>query len=208
MSTFFSDAFRANLRRAIARIEQRSHAELVVTLKSRIDSYSEYPLGIGSLLAFLVLSYFRFTQEYYEDWIVYAGTVAGFVAGALLTGGIPALLRLLIGRKRLDKSAEIMARAYFQKGGIHHTRDKTGILILVALWEKRVVIIFDRGVESAIPPTEMEIIQNRFGHVFSAKNPADELIAQLESLELTFSRYIPQVEGDVNELPDNLEIDL
>jgi len=120
-------AFRAAVGQAIARIESQSHVELVLVVKPKTQSYAEYPLAIGAALALLALSYFRFAPEAFEDWIVYAGTIGAFTLGAGLTFGIPGLLRLAAGRKRLEKSTEIMARACFQKGGIHHTRDEYGV---------------------------------------------------------------------------------
>ncbi len=203
-----NDTFRADVGRVIARIESQSHAEVVLIVKEHTNSYAQYPLGVGIALAFLALTYFRFAPDFFDEWIIYAGTVTAFVLGAVSTGGIPGLLRLLVGKKHLEKSTEIMARAYFQKGGIHHTRDKTGVLIFIAVLERQVAVIADRGVESAIPPGEWEKIRQDFNTIFQAKNPARELLAKLESLQSVFSRHIPQVGDDTNELPDNLEIDL
>jgi len=208
MLDYKSAAFRANMGRAIARIESQSHVELVLVVKPQANTYAQYPLAVGIVLAFLALTYFRFAPDLFEEWIIYAGTIAAFVSGAVLTGGLPGLLRLAVGRKRLAKSTEIMARACFQKGGIHHTRDKTGVLILVAVLERQIAVIPDRGVEWAVPPGEWEKIRLGFNSIFRAKNPAAALLANLETLQTVFSRYIPQVEDDTNDLPDNLEIDL
>jgi len=208
MAINFNNAIHTKIGKIISQIESQSHVELVVLVKPRIQGYSEYPLAVGVSLAFITLSYFRFSPEFYEDWVIYAGTVLSFVLGAIITGGIPSVLRLLIGRKRLEKSAEIMARACFQKGGIHHTRDKTGVLIFIAFWEQQIVILPDRGVESAIPPSEWEIIQQDFRRVFRATNTGTAFVAKLEAMQTVFSQYIPPVDGDINELPDNLQVDL
>ena len=203
-----SPAFRTAVGRAIGRIESQSHVEVVLLIKPKTQAYAEYPLAAGAVLAFLALSYFRFAPELFDDWIIYAGTIAAFVLGAALTGGMPGLLRLAVGRKRLEKSTEIMARACFQKGGIHHTRDKTGVLVFIAVLERQVAVIPDRGVEWAVPPGEWEKVRQGLNSIFRAKNPADALLAQLETLQAIFGQYVPQVEDDTNELPDNLEIDL
>jgi len=208
MSNYFNDEIREKIAKVIARIESQSHAELVVIIKPRIHGYSEYPLAIGSALAFVALTYFRFSRDFYEDWIVYAGTILCFVLGAALTAGIAPLLRLLVGQKRLRNYAEIMARACFQKGGIHHTRDNTGVLIFIAAWERQIVILPDRGVETAIPPMEWEKIQQDFLGVFRSNNPAQTFVDKLEAMLTVFNRYVPQVVYDINELPDNLEINL
>lgn len=208
MFDYRSKAFRQKIGQAIARIENQSHAEVVLVIKPRADTYAEYPLGVGAALAFLALSYFRFAPDQFDEWLIYSGTIAAFVIGAVLTGGIPGLLRRVAGRKHTTKAVEILARASFQKGGIHHTRDKTGVLIFIALLEQQVALIADRGAERAIPPGEWQRIGQEFNAIFKAKKPTDALLEKLEKLQGLFSQYLPQVEDDTNELPDNLEIDL
>lgn len=204
----FDSFHREAIGSAIAYIENHSHAEAVVVVKPRVQAYAEYPLAAGVTLAFVALTYFRFSPEFFDDWMVYAGTVAGFVIGVVLTVGIPPLHRWLIGKQRRAKAAEILARACFQKGGIHHTRDKTGLLIFIAVWERQIVILPDRGVELAVPPKEWERIQQGFKGFFQARHPAEEFIRQMENLSAVLSQYVPQVEDDVNELPDRMDIDL
>ncbi|MFM8332419.1 MAG: hypothetical protein ACKN9T_12085 [Candidatus Methylumidiphilus sp.] len=200
--------FRADIGRAIAEVERQSHAELVVVVKPQADGYSQYPLAVGSALAFTALSYFRFSPDTFDDWMIYGGTIAAFVLGAVLVGGIPAVLRRLVGRKRMEKSTEILARAYFQKGGVHRTQDHIGVLIFVAVLERQVAVIADWGVESAIPPGEWAKIRQGFNGIFKAKQPTLALMAQLQALPVVFSQYVPQIESDINELPDQLDIDL
>jgi putative membrane protein len=204
----FDDTFRADIGRAIAQIESQSHSEWVVLVKQRTDSYAQYPLGLGAALAFLALSYFHFSAEFFDEWLIYVGTIGAFALSAALTAGLPGLLRLIVGRKRLRRNVEILARACFQKGGLHHTRDKTALLVFVAVFERQVALIPDRGVESAVPPAEWAKLRQGFDGVFRANNPAAELLARLEEAGPVFSRYVPQVEDDTNELPDNLDIDL
>jgi putative membrane protein len=200
--------FRADVGKAIAEIESQSHAEVVLMVRAHANTYPHYPLAAGIILAFAALSYFRFAPIFFDEWIIYAGTVVAFVLGAVVTGGIPRILRMLVGQRRLHKTTEIIARAYFQKAGIHHTRDKTGVLIFVAVLEQQVVIIADRGVEQALPPKEWQQIQQDFNKIFQAVSPVRSLLEQLDKVRDLFSRYIPQVEDDTNELPDNLDIEL
>lgn len=204
----FDKTFRADIGRAIARIEDQSHAEVVLIVRERAGAYAQYPLGIGVVWAFLTLSYFRFAPELFDEWLIYAGTVSAFVLSAATVAGIPVVLRLVAGKENMSKATDILARACFQKGGIHHTRDKTGVLILVALLERQVVVIPDRGVELAVPPGEWDRLRQGFNAIFQAKNPPAALLAQLAELETVFGRHIPQVGDDANELPDNLDIDL
>ena len=47
----------------------------------------------------------------------------------------------------------------FIEQGLHHTRDNTGILILICLFEHRVEVLADRGINALVPKdTWQEIV--------------------------------------------------
>jgi putative membrane protein len=108
----------------------------------------------------------------------------------------------------MQKATELFARACFQKGGIHLTEDRIGLLVFISELERQTLLTPDCGIESSIPSSIWETLRNDLQSVFLAKIPREEIIAKLEAMIPIFSRYIPQVEGDKNELPDNLIIDL
>lgn len=201
-------SFQDKIGRLIAAVEATTAAELVVVWRSSSGAYAECPLAVGSAMAFLALSYFRFSPMDFDDWMIYAGTILAFVLGSLATAAFPPLLRVVAGRRRMAKSSEIMARACFQKGGLHLTRDRTGVLLFVSNLEQQVWILADRGVETAIPQAEWARTSKALASLFRHDTPQEALLAQLSDLGELFARYLPKVEDDINELPDHLEIDL
>lgn len=202
----FDQAFKNKLWKAIANIENSSLAEIVVIVKPRSDNYGESSLMFSSALAFLVFSFLMFSNLEFHHFDIYLYVFLSFLSGMILTTVLEPLQRLLIRKKDRERMVEIMARASFQKGGIHHTSSETGILVYVSLFEKKVIVVPDRGAEMAIPPAEWKKIRNGFDQIFEQTNPADALIAQLNACQNMISRCIPPVENDINELPDDLEI--
>ncbi|MDP3334774.1 MAG: hypothetical protein Q8S55_22730, partial [Methylococcaceae bacterium] len=138
----------------------------------------------------------------------YFMTLSAFGLGMLLGIVLPMMQRLLAGKQRKQRNVEIMARALFQKGGLHHTSTKVGTLIYVSLLEKMVYIVADRGAQMAIPDTEWQAINSRLASIFNAKNPAEALLTELAQCRHIFHQYIPALENNSNELPDDLSIDL
>ena len=139
---------------------------------------------------------------------IYAFTILSFFAVFGLFASVPFLHALLIKKSRKVKAVEIAARATFQKGGIRFTNNRIGTLIYLSEFEKQIYILPDRGAKTSVPEEEWENINENFNAVFKSNNIADELVVQLEKCKDIFSKYIPPVENDINELPDDLDVNL
>ena len=207
MKKAYPPELQTRLWEAIKAVEQHSHVEIAVVLRSRSADYQEVALMWGVLLAWLAFSYVMFAPELFSDTVVYAAPLLAFVLGYAL-GHNSALTRLSVKKPRLHKQVEIMARAIFQKGGIHHTQRKIGVLVYVSLLEKRVYVLPDRGVAVALPATQWQSLQDNLQSIFNTRKPLEALILQLQHCQPLFNRYLPPLADDINELPDDLDVDL
>lgn len=206
----FDQNFRTELWKTIEDIENHSLVEIVVLIKPRSDRYAAVPVwwGVGFLFAtfaFLLFSPFTFD---FNNPLVYGSLILSFFVGYLLAAALNPLQRLFLRKEKMKKQAEIMGRAYFQKGGMRHTNDKIGTLIYCSVFEKCVCIIPDRGAENAIPPEDWEKIRTGFNSIFATSDPAKALLNELKACQPIFSEYIPPIENDINEIPDDLDIEL
>jgi putative membrane protein len=200
-------AFQTRLSDAVRNIEQVSQVEIVVIVRSRSADYRESALTWGLFGALLSFTYLMFAPDLFTDEFIYCLTILGFAFSYTLAR-IPWCIRLSVKKERLQKNVEIMARALFQKGGIQHTQAKIGLLIYCSLLEKTVYLLPDRGVAMALPLEEWQKIQNDLQTIFADKNPSEALLLQLQLLPPLFAHYLPVLPNDINELPDNMEIDL
>lgn len=205
---YFDENFKVQLRDVIAEIENNSLVEIVTVVKARSHNYADVPLwwGVGSW--FVVFSFFMFHHMEYGDYTFYTGTITSFFIGMILPLAIKPLMRLFISKSKCKQHVEVKGRAIFQKAGIRHTKDEIGVLVYVSLFEKEVLILPDRGAENALPEEEWALMNNKFQELFEADNPANALIKALKNTIPVFSAYIPPVENDINELPDEVEINL
>ncbi|MCX7098844.1 MAG: hypothetical protein NTV43_13160 [Methylococcales bacterium] len=207
MKKELSKDFQTQLWAAVKALEQVSQAEVVVVLRASSQAYSAIPLLWGIGAAWLSHTYLIFAPELYEDELVYGLPILGFAMGyafALL----PLVKRLCSKKTVLQKNVEIMARAIFQKGGLHHTRAKTGLLVYVSFLERSVFLLPDRGLEMAMPDEEWQGLREQFNRIFASKKPLAALLLELNKTEALFARYLPALADDINELPDDMEIDL
>jgi putative membrane protein len=208
MKKFTDSDFQTQLSKLIEELEQATQIEVVVIIKQNSGNYEDVPLGLGAILSMLTFSYFFLVDTGFEEYVVYFATLAAFAFGALLGMVLPFMQRLLAGKKRLLRSVEVMARALFQKGGLHHTSAKTGTLIYFSILEKKVYIVADRAAEMAIPEQEWQKIQIGLESMFKAKNSPEALLTELTKCKDIFHRYIPALENNINELPNDLKVDL
>ena len=95
------------------------------------------------------------------------------------------------------------AAAAFVRGEVFATRERTGILVFLALLEHRVVVLGDAGINERVQPEEWQAIANDIVAGIRRSRPAAALAAGIEACgRLLAERGVPQVEEDVNELPD------
>lgn len=200
-------AYQDRLWQTVKAIEQGSQAEAVVALRPCSADYAAVPLQWGLGAAWLTFTLLMFLPTEFHNWLIYYAPMLAFALGYAI-GRVPIITRLSLRPATIDKHVEIMARAIFQKGGIQHTQAKTGLLVYCSLLERRVVLLPDRGLEQALPQEEWQALRDEFDAVFSAKQPPEGLLAALEKTAAVLSRYLPVREGDFNELPDQMDIDL
>lgn len=203
---FLQPTFKKKLASTVAQIETTSEVEVVVAIKPISAFYYELYLISGVIFAFITFTFFIFAPLVFGDYLIYMGTIASFFIGISFGFLFKPLLKKLLSKKILERNVELMARALFQKGGINHTKEKIGVLILFSLFEKKHFIVADRKARNLIPFQEWEKIDNNFEKVFTSKKPSQVLLEELLKTKEIFNKFLPPVENDINELPDDLEI--
>jgi putative membrane protein len=179
-----------------------------VLIKQCSAIYEYVAISLGAITSMLAFTYLFFVEESFNASMVYLITLSSFGVGMLLGLVLPFMQRLLVTKKRQQRNVEIMARALFQKGGLHHTSTEVGTLIYISVLEKMVYIVADRGAQMAIPAEEWQKINTDLQSIFKTKNPPASLLQELAKCKDTFQRYIPALENNINELPNDLQIDL
>jgi uncharacterized membrane protein len=82
------------------------------------------------------------------------------------------------------------------------------VLFYVSVFEKRVEILPDRGAFLSIPGEYWTEFETGFQNIFNHPDTSEAFINELLKTKMIFSEFICKVENDINELPDNLEVDL
>jgi putative membrane protein len=204
----FNEAFRTKLYDTIKGIEDNSLIEIVVLIKPQSGSYRDIAVWAGAIFSFALYTFFMFSPFEFDVFLIYVFTVLGFFAAFTLVSAVPEMVRFAVSKKRMKRNVEIYARALFQKAGIRFTNAKIGTLFYFSLYEKKAFILPDRGAQTAVPAEEWERLDNEFQQVFLEPDVPRAILKTLASCQAVFSEYIPSVENDINELPDDLRIEI
>ena len=149
----------------VAEVEAASGAQLIVAVIGKADAYPEIPWKAFALAAVtaalvvtpmemgLVAASARHTSAFGLLVVLAAGLVA-----ALAATFVPPLGRALLDRARARMEVEQYAQAVFLERGMFQTRHRTGILVLISLFERDAVIVADSGVRRLVTCEQIEVI--------------------------------------------------
>ncbi len=136
--------------------ELRTSGEIVVYLVSRVDDHDEAAwkgAALGALAAAAVGGFGNWLGDFWGLSPVLWMTLpafAGAAAGYLLASFSATVERWLISPASLERRVRMRAEAAFLEEEVFKTRDRTGILIFVSLFEHRAVILADAGIHQKV----------------------------------------------------------
>lgn len=165
MQHILSDLDRQRLDALVKDAEKNTGTQIVLAVVQRSDAYTEIPwiafaLGASMASLFVGLIHFFlnawfFPTENLFSILAILGTGAVF---ALFTIFIPSFARLFLLKHRAETEVRQYAESFFLRRELFATTDRTGILLLVSLFEKRIILLPDRGVASRLSDKAMRAI--------------------------------------------------
>lgn len=208
---FFSPADHAAIEAAVREVEGRSAGEIVPYAVERSDRYVRADwtgAALGALAASLSAALVRWTWDIWGIplplWIALP-PAGGAALGWLATLAFPALRRALVGSDALAVRVEQRAVQAFLQEEVFRTRDRTGILILVSLFEHRVVVLGDRGLDGFVSASEWEEVVASIAAGIRRGQPGAALADGIRRCASLASRFPPRPD-DRDELPGQLRL--
>lgn len=154
----FSESDRKRIADAVKEAESRTSGEIVPVIVARSATYASslWKAAMIGVLPGLIL----------HEWVAVAGSGWGpdpwlaqlmpltMLLGALLFAGlarwIPAFHRMLVPEAEMIEAVHARAQQAFLENEVFDTRERTGILLLVSLFEHRVEVLGDSGINSKV----------------------------------------------------------
>lgn len=196
----------------VAALEARTGTQVVTAVVGKSDAYPEAPwraFALGAAAAALVSALgalFSSQWQSGESALNHAVVILGSGAVlALLTVALSPLARLFTDRLRRDFEVTQFAQSLFFSRGLDRTRGRIGILLLISLFERKVVLLPDGGFEGHVHAGEWQAIADRITVLMSRRNVSFALHAGLEGLEaLLLERGFSTAGTTADELPNDV----
>jgi len=166
MTPFLSDEERTKLDQRIADAETRTGAQIVLAVIGRSDNFAELPWKAFALGAAIAGPAAALVAMLHPVWtqgpvilVVVVATLGAGALGALACIALPSFARRFLDPHRAEVEVRQYAQSLFLDRELFATRDRTGVLLLVSLFERQVVLLPDRGlVERLTGQASREIV--------------------------------------------------
>jgi putative membrane protein len=152
-----SEEEQSQINRLVAELEAKSGIQVLIVIVSRTDAYPEVPwkaFAIGTVFsALLAMAYAIYPPAgatTHAGVLVASVTIAGATLAAL-TLFVSGLARLFVARPRAEAEVRQYAEAAFLQRGLFETRERAGLLLLIARFEREAALVADIAIRRYVP---------------------------------------------------------
>ncbi len=204
--TFFTEADKKKIAEAIHAVEGRTAGEIAVMVVDQSDAYPEGQMLAGGVIG--SLSALAATE------LFWAGDLWVFVVSALvltalcgwLVHYLPEVKRFFTPADRLELQVRDRALTAFYEKGLYKTRDESGVLFFISLFEHKVWVLADQGIYAKIRQEALQAYAQDIAAGMKSGQAADMLCRSIMEVGELLTRHFPVKADDVNELSDEVII--
>ena len=210
MKQYLNEQERRRLDQRVSDAEKRTGAQIVLAVVERSDSYAELPwkaFALGTAVAGLAITALDLLRPgWHAPTAVLVAVTATLIAGAacaLACVGLPGFARLFLDVHRAEVEARQYAESLFLSREVFATRGRTGILLLVSLFEREIIMLPDTGLSKRLGREASHRIITGMTMPLASGQVAKALEEGLAGLEEILTATAPAVAAE-NELPNGI----
>ncbi len=208
VDTFLTEDDRSRITGAVKKAEKTTSGEIV---PMAVSSSGNYPLAgvIGAMALSVPLSLagtycaahlVKFSMS--DMWIFLGIEAALFTLAYLLVINVSWLKRMFIPAGEIDEEVRRAALMNFYLSGLHRTRDETGVLIYVSIFERKVWVLGDRGINEKVGQDSWKEIVSIITEGIKNEKQGDAICRAVERAGEILKNHFPIRPGDRDELPN------
>ncbi|MDA8163946.1 MAG: hypothetical protein M0017_02780 [Desulfobacteraceae bacterium] len=202
----FSEADKARISATIEAVEKTTAGEIAVMVVDASDTYPEGRVLAGVLLGGLAA--LAAADRLFADSLWHFVPLAAPLAW--LTGWasrfLPAVHRLFVPETRLEARVQARALRAFYEKGLYKTREATGVLFFISLFEHKVWILADKGIYEKIKPETLQAHAREIANGIGGRRGAEVLCREIGKVGEVLARHFPVRPDDTDELSNNVII--
>lgn len=190
-------------RDTIRAIEQRTSAEVVVAVRHRAARHFGVSAVFAAGVALAVLAVMLVSPTTYDVRTIPLDAALAFVLAFAFAQWTEIVRRRLSPSSVLERATRAAAERAFAELSVAKTGARTGMLVFVALLERKVALVPDEGIPLRSIATELSTARLALETAVRRLN-FDEFERALLTLAVPLERTLPRGLGDVNELGDEV----
>jgi putative membrane protein len=123
-----------------------------------------------------------------------------------LVAAAPVIKKVFLSRAEMREQVDETAVAAFRRHNLDKTRERNGVLIFISVFERKVKIIADRGINEKVSPGEWQAIADALSSKIRKGSPSAAIIEAVRRCGELLSKNFPVKPGDRDEL-ENLIVE-
>lgn len=190
-------------RKAIKAIELHTSAEVVVAVRHRAARHFGVSAWFAAGVALVVLVVMLVSPTTYDVRTIPLDVLLAFALGFGFAQWTEVVRRRLSPPSWLERATREAAARAFDELSMGKTAGRSGLLVFVALLERRVALVPDEGIPVRAIATELETARLALESAVRRLS-FDEFEQALLGLTPPLERALPRALADVNELSDEV----
>lgn len=186
----------------ITDVEKKTSGEIVIAISLQSGEYRDVNYLTGIILALVSLVFILFSPFHIHTYFVLPDIMFFFIAGYFIPRFIPGIKRPLTSEKRRVTQSVSGARLAFFEEGVFATRERTGVLIYISLFERYIEIIPDLGVDGRIPRGRWNELRYSVNNTLKSNPCTDEIISFICKCGKLMEEMMPAKPDKADEIPN------
>jgi putative membrane protein len=200
---FLNETEKKQIADAIRQVEARTQGELVCVIAPASNDYRFLPLLWSAVIALLVPALVWLSGLWWTQAEIYFTQIALFLLSMALLQWTPLKLRLIPRRAQIE-TAQRLAREQFYAQRLHHTRERTGVLLFVSVAEHYVEILADEGINARVAAGTWDQIVANFVAQVKQRHIAQGFLDAVAACGAVLAQQFPAQAQNPDELPNRL----
>ena len=203
---------RERIRQAVQTAERRTKAEIVPMIAVRSGLYREVRYWVGLGLALLALTVLLTIESHWLPWGWHASNAAWLLLLTLVAYGCGAwlgtlwpVIRLCTSAERMRHKVKLRAEHAFSQHALSHTRERTGVLIMLSILERQIYVLPDRSLDGLASTDQWAQVVRVAVEQLQGGDTVSGLCQGIQRCGLLLADICPgRPDDNPNELPDEL----
>jgi putative membrane protein len=203
---------RERIQLAVQAAERRTKAEIVPMIVAQSGLYREVRHWVGLGLALLALTILLTIESYWLPWGWHASNAAWLLLSTLTAYGCGAwlgtlwpVIRLCTSAERTRHKVKLRAERAFSQHAVSHTRERTGVLIMLSILERQIYVLPDRSLDGLASTDQWALVVQAAVEQLQGGDIVNGLCQGIQRCGVLLADICPgRSDDNPNELPDEL----